>query len=251
MISNNASQNVLVEVCVDTLASAIAAQSGGASRIELCSALSEGGLTPSSGTISQALKLLSLRIFVMIRPRAGNFVYSANDFDIMLKDIVIARESGANGIVSGILNPDDTVDVDHTRLLVEAASPLPVTFHRAFDLTPDPYKALEEIITCGCKRILTSGQQATAIEGQELISKLIRQAGDRVIIMPGSGLNEQNVDALIRTIGAKEIHLSGRKKITTDHNNIKKGPNEASFIQMHETDPLLIHRVILEANSTF
>jgi copper homeostasis protein len=249
MISINPSQTILVEVCVDTLASAIAAQTGGASRIELCSALSEGGLTPSAGTISQVRKLLSHGIFVMIRPRAGNFVYSANDFDIMLKDIFTACEHGADGIVAGILNPDGTVDVVRTRQLVEAASPLPVTFHRAFDLTPDPYKAMEEIITCGCKRILTSGQQSKAIDGQELIYKLIRQAGERLIIMPGSGVNEQNVADLIRTTGAKEVHLSGRKKITTNHNTSRKGLDEASFIQMYETDPLLIQRVIQEANS--
>jgi copper homeostasis protein len=249
MNKDKSTKNILIEVCVDTLASALAAQTGGASRIELCSALSEGGLTPSSGTIAQARQLLTIGIFVMIRPRTGNFVYSKDDFNTMLLDIKTARELGAAGIVAGILNPDSSVDVERTIKLVKAARPLPFTFHRAFDLIPDPIKAMEEIISCGCSRILTSGQLPTAIEGKELIRKMIQLAGDRIIILPGSGISDHNVAELVSETGAKEVHLSGRKLLITSQNNTKHKVDEASFYLMYETDPMLIHRVLQEANS--
>jgi len=249
MHHNHSPNRILVEACVDTLASAMAAQSGGASRVELCHALSEGGLTPSAGIIAKARALITIDLFVMIRPRTGNFVYSDDDFSSMLLDIATAKQLGADGIVSGVLNTDYSVDVSRTTQLVEAARPLPVTFHRAFDLTPDPLNALEDIVNCGCTRILTSGQQTTATEGKELILKLVQQAATRIIIMPGCGVNEQNVRSLIKATMAGEVHLSGRKQLTPMQNNIRTMIGETSFQKMFETDSVVISRVLQEANS--
>lgn len=249
MPHNNSAKRIRVEVCADTLASALAAQNGGAARIELCSALSEGGLTPSAGMIKQARALLSIGIFVMIRPRTGNFSYSDDDFNAMLLDITFAKQIGADGIVSGILNQDGSVDVKRTSRLVQAANPLPFTFHRAFDCTPYPLIALEDIIKCGCARILTSGHQTTAIEGKELIRKLIQQSAGRIIILPGSGVNEKNVDSLIKATGAFEVHLSGRKKLTASQNGKLATAGEAAFQLLYETDPVVIRMVVNEANS--
>jgi copper homeostasis protein len=246
---NNNPPHILVEICVDTLASAYAAELGGASRIELCSALSEGGLTPSAGTIKTAVKLLSIAIHVMIRPRAGDFIYSAPEFDSMLHDIETAKQNGAEGIVTGILLPDGSVDIHRTKKLIAAAQPLPVTFHRAFDLTSDPYKSLEDIIECGCARILTSGQQATAHEGSCLIAELVKRAGKRIIIMPGSGINEKNITSLLFATGVCEVHLSGRRKITTA-NTINNPAGNAEGLQMHyQADVTLIHKVVEIAKS--
>lgn len=249
MNNQTTTQNILIEVCVDNLASAMAAEAGGASRVELCGALSEGGITPSSGIILNARQLIAIDIFVMIRPRAGNFVYSENDFESMLLDISTARELGANGIVSGILNPDGSVDTERTARLLNTAKPLPVTFHRAFDCTPDPFKAMEEIIACGCKRILTSGQKHTAFEGRELIFKLIQKAGNRITIMPGSGVNESNVASLISSTGAREVHLSGRKQLKPMNSHTNISSVEASFDLLYETDPVIIQNVVRDANS--
>jgi copper homeostasis protein len=242
-------QNILIEVCVDNLVSAMAAEVGGASRVELCGALSEGGITPSSGIILKARQLIAIDIFVMIRPRTGNFVYSENEFDSMLLDIASARELGANGIVSGMLNPDGSVDTGRTTHLVNASLPLPFTFHRAFDCTPDPFQALEDIIACGCTRILTSGQQHTAFEGRELIFKLIQQAGNRIAIMPGSGVNKSNVVSLISKTGAREVHLSGQKQLKNMHSNTNIKSVEASFGPFYETDPGIIQNVVRVVNS--
>ncbi|MEI6749549.1 MAG: copper homeostasis protein CutC [Bacteroidales bacterium] len=248
-MKDDSPKKVLVEVCVDTLASALSAQGGAASRVELCSALSEGGLTPSAGIIAEARHLLKIDIFVMIRPRAGNFVYSQEEFAAMLQDIKTARQLGADGIVTGILNPDGSLDEARIARLVIAAKPMPVTFHRAFDITPDPFKALEGIIASGCKRILTSGQQITAIEGKEIIHELIQQASGRIIIVPGSGVNEHNVGLLISSTGAVEVHLSGRKPFKPTVNNTKSEIEKVSFHPQYETDPNVIHSVIQEANS--
>ncbi|HEX7411014.1 MAG TPA: copper homeostasis protein CutC [Bacteroidales bacterium] len=240
---------VLVEVCVDTLASALAAEQGGASRVELCSALSEGGLTPSSGTIRIARILLSISINVMIRPRTGNFLYSEAEFDVMLQDIEVARQNRADGIVGGILLPDGTVDVLRTKEFVKAANPLPVTFHRAFDVATDPYKSLEDIIECGCVRILTSGQKATAPEGSKLIAELVKQAGTRIIIMPGSGINEKNAASLLSATGAHEIHLSGRKPLPFGQRDGKPAEESTGFNTLYQTDAAIIRQVVHSVNS--
>jgi copper homeostasis protein len=202
----------LVEICVDSLESATIAEASGAGRIELCSALSEGGITPSAGLIEAVRNNISIDVNVIIRPRGGDFHYSDHDFSVMRRDVERAGEAGAEGIVTGILNRDGTVDVERTALLVEYASPMQVTFHRAFDLCREPKKALEDIISTGAARVLTSGQARTAIEGASLIKELITTAGERVIIMPGGGITEYNIALLATTTGAREYHLSGRRQ---------------------------------------
>ncbi|MDE3200881.1 MAG: copper homeostasis protein CutC [Acidobacteriota bacterium] len=198
----------MLEICVDSIESAIAAQRGGAQRIELCSALSEGGITPSTGLIALVRKKLRIGINVMIRPRGGDFCYSALEFDLMQQEIELARAAGANGIVLGILKADGTVDVNRTRKLVKLAAPLPVTFHRAIDVTRNLPAALEAIIDTGVVRVLTSGGAQNVIAGMKMIAKLVAFGGGRISIMPGSGVRPENIVELARTTGAREFHGS-------------------------------------------
>jgi copper homeostasis protein len=201
---------MLIEIAVFSLEAAIAAFNAGASRIELCSAPAEGGLTPSAATMRLARKYVKIPIHMMIRPREGDFCYSEKEFEAMLLDIAAAKMVGMEGVVSGILNPDGTVDEKRMALLVDAAFPLNVTFHRAFDMVKDQDEALEAIIFAGCARILTSGGKQTAPEGLEELAELIKKAGDRISIMPGSGVNLSNIKNIADSTGAKEIHLSAR-----------------------------------------
>jgi copper homeostasis protein len=198
-------QTVLVEACVDSVASALAAQEGGAQRVELCADLLEGGCTPSAGTIQLARKLLSLRLHVIIRPRGGDFCYSDTEFAAMQADIAFCKQTGVDGVVIGILNPDGTVDAGRTRALVESARPMSVTFHRAFDVTRDPFEALETLIQVGVDRVLTTGQEEYVLEGLDLISRLVKTAGKRMIIMPG-GITERNVARVLAESGTTELH---------------------------------------------
>jgi copper homeostasis protein len=199
------SQTILVEACVDSVASALAAQEGGAQRVELCADLLEGGCTPSAGTIQLARKLLSIRLHVIIRPRGGDFCYTDMEFAVMKADIAFCKQTGVDGIVIGILNPDGTVDVGRTRALIELAHPMSVTFHRAFDVTRDPFEALETLIELGIDRVLTTGQEEYVLEGLELIARMVEVAGKRIIIMPG-GTTERNVARILAASGATEIH---------------------------------------------
>ena len=205
--------NILSEICVESLDGALAAQNAGAHRIELCSSLSEGGLTPSAGLLYQVRKNIQLPIHVMIRPRRGDFCYSSLEIDTMIADITHAKQQGADGIVFGLLNTNGTINIDQTKKLIEHAHPLPITFHRAFDLTRDPFEALETLITLGINRILTSGCTPTVEQGIETIQKLITEAQNRITIMPGGGITEQNVKTIIQKTNAKEIHFSGRTQI--------------------------------------
>ncbi len=203
----------LLEVCVDSFASAFNAQQGGAARIELCSSLSEGGLTPSYGLIEVVRQQLSIDVFVLIRPRRGDFLYRREELEIIKKDIAAAKRLGANGVVLGVLKKDGRVDVEQMQQLIALAHPLPITFHRAFDVTPDPYQALDDLLQLGIPRLLTSGQQATALQGAGLICKLIQQAGKSMVIMPGSGVDEGNITTLMAATGAHEYHASARGKV--------------------------------------
>ncbi len=200
-----------LEICVDSMESAIIAQEAGADRIELCSCLDCGGLTPSLGAITSAKNLLTIPIHVLIRPRIGDFCYSDLEFQQMLRDVRLAKDTKTEGVVFGILTPEGNVDIFRTGLLIEAARPLRVTFHRAFDFCADPLQAMEELISLGVDRILTSGQKNTAIEGSALLKELIQQADNRIIIMPGAGINSQNLLELIKETQAKEVHLSASK----------------------------------------
>lgn len=198
---------LIIEVCVDSVESAIAAQQGGADRVELCDNLLEGGTTPSAGMIELARRHLTIGLHVIIRPRGGDFCYSEIEFEIMQRDIALAKQLGANGVVIGILLPGGSIDVARTRTLIELARPLNVTFHRAFDMTSDPYQALDDLIELGVERVLTSGQERSVLEGLDLIADLVRVAGDR-IIMPGGG-TERNITKVVAQSNVREVHVAG------------------------------------------
>jgi copper homeostasis protein len=202
-----------LEICVDSIESALNAQAAGADRIELCDNLYEGGTTPGYGTIVSARDNLNIGLHVIIRPRGGDFLYSDTEYDIMRRDIDTCGEYGVDGIVLGILHPAGTVDVERTAKLIEMARPMSVTFHRAFDMCSDSSKGLEGIIATGADRLLTSGLKNKAADGAELIKELIDQAGNRIIIMPGGGLNISNITEIARQTGAGEFHLTGRKTV--------------------------------------
>ncbi|HEX9383370.1 MAG TPA: copper homeostasis protein CutC [Gemmatimonadaceae bacterium] len=196
----------LIEAAVETLDSALAAERAGADRIELCENLSDGGTTPAMKLIAEVTERTRLPVFALIRPRAGDFAYSDNEFDQMVRDSELARRLGIAGIVTGALTPDGRVDVERTRILVEAAGGLPVTFHRAIDSAADLPAALEEAIEAGASRVLTSGGAATAVEGVDLIAALVGQARERITVIAGGGIREHNVRDVIARTGVREVH---------------------------------------------
>jgi copper homeostasis protein len=202
----------LFEICVDSVDAALAAQEGGGDRVELCADLLEGGTTPSAGTVQRTLETLRIPVNVIVRPRGGDFCYSGSEFEVMRRDVEMVRSWGANGVVIGILNPNGTVDVDRTLALVETARPLSVTFHRAFDVTRDPFEALETLIGLGIDRVLTTGQESSALEGLELIAELVRLAGDRIILMPG-GITERTAARVVAGSGAREFHFAALSSV--------------------------------------
>ena len=204
-----------LEVCCGDLQSVRAAKAGGAQRVELCRALELDGLTPSREMMKEAISL-GIPVQVLIRPREGDFVYNEAEVQSMLRDIRLAKQFGANGVVIGALKPDGSIDEETVRRLVEEAEGLSITFHRAFDVCAKPLDALEKIIALGCHRLLTSGQAPTAEQGIPLIKTLVEQAGDRLIIMPGAGVNPKNACRILSETGAKEIHGSLRKDGHTD-----------------------------------
>jgi len=199
---------LLLEVCVDSVESAIAAERGGAKRVELCTNLLEGGVTPSTGMIAAVRSKISLGLHVMIRPRGGDFCYSAEEFAIMQKDIAMAKNLGADGVVLGVLGVDGIVDAQRTAQLVEAAGGLAVTFHRAIDMSRDLLASLEILKTVGVSHLLTSGGEQTALEGRAMVAKLVGAAQDQIAVMAGSGIQEHNVRQLIEETGVREIHVS-------------------------------------------
>ena len=203
----NLKRKPIVEVCLDSVESAIAAERGGADRAELCSDLLEGGITPSAGLIAAVRRAIGIPLQVMIRPRGGDFCYTDPEFGIMRDDIKTAKELGADGVVLGILDTEGNVDAQRTGELVELARPLTVTFHRAIDMSRDLFAALETLIELKIDRVLTSGGQPTAIEGRRTIARLVRDAGDRLVVMAGSGLREQNVRRFIKETGVREVHV--------------------------------------------
>lgn len=204
---------MLIEACVDSVDSAVAAQRGGAKRVELCAALLEGGLTPSAGTIALARERIDIGLHVIIRPRGGDFLYTAAEHEVMLRDIEDVKKAGADGVVIGVLDADAKVDAARTRELVETSRPLSVTFHRAFDMTRDPFEALETLVELGVDRILTSGQEESAMAGLDLLRELVARAGDRIVVMPAGNIHEKNVAKIARETGANELHVTGFKDI--------------------------------------
>ena len=197
-----------IEICCGSIQSAANAKSGGAVRVELCQGLIEGGTTPSPATIDYAVRELGLQAFVLVRPRGGDFCYNELEIKTMEKDVAYCKKAGAAGIVVGFLHPDGSIDTELTRRFVELSAPLPVTFHRAFDECTEPLKALEQIIDCGCARILTSGCQPTAVEGADMLQQLVKQANGRITILAGSGITPENAAALQQQTGVPEIHGS-------------------------------------------
>jgi copper homeostasis protein len=206
---------MILEIAVFNIDSAIIAANAGADRIELCENPFDGGTTPSYGTLKIVKEKVTIPVFPIIRPRGGDFLYNKEEFEVIKKDIKLCKELGFEGLVTGLLLIDGSIDIKRTSELVELAYPLEITFHRAFDRTKDPLKSLEDIIKCGCQRILTSGQVPNAFEGKELIKRLIDQSAERIIIMPGSGVRSNNIKELASYTGATELHSSARKNIAS------------------------------------
>jgi copper homeostasis protein len=244
---------ITLEVCANSITSALAAQNGGAARVELCDNLSAGGITTSIGQFIQTKKLLQIPVHTLIRPRPGDFLYSDLEFEIMKTDISNFISAGCDGIVIGILNPDGTIDKDRNAELagIVKSAGVSVTFHRAFDMCNDLFKALEDIIAIGCDRILTSGGKSTAMEGISTIAHLIKAAAGRISIMPGSGINEHNIAHLVHFSGATEFHTSARTRIDSEmqyHNDHILLSDTGEEFTLEVTDAEKVRNLIKLAN---
>ncbi len=205
-------ETYVLEIATSDFETTRSAVEGGADRIELCANLNEGGTTPSYGTIFQCRENFDVLLYPIIRPRGGDFLYTADEYEIMLHDVKLCKQSGCDGIVIGLLNKDGTIDMKRTAALIDIAYPMGVTFHRAFDRCRNAFEALEQLVQIGCERILTSGQQPTVNEGMELIAELNKIADHRIIVMPGSGVRKENIRLLAEKTGCKEFHSSLRSK---------------------------------------
>ena len=236
-----------LEICANSVQSAINAEQGGANRVELCDNLWEGGTTPSASSIKLAKERISILVFVLIRPRGGDFNYSDLEFDIMKEDIRIAKSLGADGIVSGILLPDGAIDIARTTELVELSKPLPFTFHRAFDLVKDFENALEDVILCGAQRILTSGLANSCTEGLSVLKSMNNKAQGRITIMPGGGITIHNIDNIAEQTGCKEFHCSAKIAIPSNSFHSSKvkmnGSSEILEDRYHESDINLVSQI--------
>jgi copper homeostasis protein len=253
--SGNPLNRVSLEVCANSVTSAVAAQEGGAVRVELCENLKEGGTTPSAGQILLARKLLHIKLFVLIRPRAGDFLYTDLEYDVMCADIRFCAEAGCDGVVIGMLHADGTIDKERCLEMVRLAKQLGlgVTFHRAFDMCIGLYQALEDIIEMGCDRILTSGGKSSAMEGATVINQLVQKAAGRITIMPGAGVSEANVADLVHFTGVTEVHSSARLPVRSkmqyknDHIVMSDDPGDEFTIDL--TDVGRVKKLIELANS--
>ncbi len=230
-------EELMFEVCANGVESCLAAQEGGADRVELCAAIPEGGTTPSYGEIKVARRVLTTtRLHVIVRPRGGDFLYSDLEVERMAADIAVCRELGVDGVVFGCLNADGTIDMDRNRYLLEQARGMSVTLHRAFDRALHPEQALEDVIALGFDRILTSGQQPKAVQGIDLLARLHRQAAGRIILMAGSGVTEKNIREIHEKTGLREFHFSARESCQSGMRYVnpnlymgRPGANEASL----------------------
>lgn len=218
--------NYTLEICSNSVQSALNAQSAGATRVELCDNLWESGTTPSHGAIKKARALLEIQLFVLIRPRGGDFVYSDLEFDIIKEDIIACKDMGVDGIVSGVLNTDNTIDIERTKELIALSRPLPFTFHRAFDVTPNLPQSLDQLISLGADRVLTSGGRDSAPDAHEVINQLCQRGKDQINILPGGGINEANIAKLFST-GCREFHLTG--------NALRKSPAQEVSLKLNGT----------------
>ncbi|WP_188554476.1 copper homeostasis protein CutC [Edaphobacter dinghuensis] len=233
-------REIVFELCAENIDACLVARDGGADRIELCSALSEGGLTPSHGLVREAVNRSGLPVHVLLRPRGGDFVYSDAELDVMREDLKHLRLLGASGVVLGVLREDCSVDVKRTRELVEMADTLEVTFNRAFDHTASLEDALEDVIATGCQRVLTSGGERDVVSGGKALARLIEQAAGRIEIAAGGGLRLKNAAAVARITGARHFHGSIRKIVT--------GPCRSSRDVHDESDPSAHSRFVVESD---
>lgn len=236
-----------LEICTGSIESVIAAHEGGADRVELCSALSEGGVTPSMGLMKQARQVPGIQMNVLIRPRGGDFLYSPEEVGIMVEDIKAAHEIGADGVVIGALTANGQVDMDSCRKMIEAAGEMSITFHRAFDMVEDADQALEDIISLGCDRILTSGLMPSALEGVNTLSRLVEKANGRIIIMPGAGVSPDNAALIMKSTHATEIHASARSQRGSmmEYRNptVTMGAKDADEYARKETDANIVRQI--------
>jgi copper homeostasis protein len=250
MINGKESFMTTFEICIDSVEGAMAAESAGADRVELCAALFDGGTTPSIGTIETTLGSVGrIRVHVIVRPRGGDFIYSPQEIDSMVRDVRAAVAAGAHGVVIGALTAEGDIDVATTRRLIEAAGGASITFHRAFDMVRDPLAALEQLIELGVHRVLTSGQENSVLEGAPLIAELVRRAGDRIVIMAGGGITERNIGRIIELTGASEFHFAAM--VTTDGPAVHRNPRPLMGGALHRpeyersaTSPQLIGRIM-------
>lgn len=226
--------NIKLELCVDSIASALAAQEGGADRIELCDFLAAGGTTPSAGMVETVRKSLKIDVHVLIRPRRGDFLYSDKEFEVMKRDIQMCRNIGIDGVVIGMLTKDASIELERVAELIDIAGPLQITFHRAFDLTADPIEAFEELLTLPVHRLLTSGQQASAQDGIPLIQSLNKLSAGKIKILPGSGIDESNAREIITKTGVTEIHTSLRSTVDSRMFNQKNYPPMSDGLNLSE-----------------
>lgn len=229
---------MLLEICANSYQSAINAEKAGAQRIELCSELAVGGITPSYGLIKQVVEVLSIPVFVLIRPRSGNFTYSEAEFNIIKKDIEICKKLGVHGIVSGVLNENNTIDLQRTQALFELSKPMSFTFHRAFDCVPNPMEALEQLIALGVQRILTSGLEPSAEKGLDMLLKLNEKAEKRIIILAGSGINAENASKF-KDAGLHEIHASASTVLSTKNNHAYFGNTQQTVSSVETIENIL------------
>ena len=238
----------ILEVCAGSVESVAAARNGGAARVELCSALEIGGITPSVGLITEARHIEGIALNVLIRPRGGDFLYNESEVATMEQDIVAARQCGADGVVIGALTADGDVDVQVCNRLIKAAEGMSITFHRAFDMCRNPFLALEDIISLGCHRILTSGQAASAYAGITLIKQLVEAAQGRISIMPGCGVNAANATAILNSTGCYEIHASARTSVESRmqyrHKGVSMGSSDNDEYAHMESNETLIRQIV-------
>jgi len=244
----------LIELCVEGIDNAITAAEAGADRIELCAALIEGGITPSLATIRQTVQAVRVPVMVMVRPRGGDFLYSEREYQTMVADIHAIRETGAAGVVFGCLTPDGAIDEPRTRALADAAGPLDTTVHRAFDMVADPAEALEALIRCGVRRVLTSGQRPTGLEGATLLAQLVHQAAGRIIILGCGDLDESSIAQVRRQANLAELHFAAPTTIPSAmrYRNpaLAMGGDDTSREYRHTvTDPARIRRMIAAARA--
>lgn len=238
----------LLEVCTGSVESVIAARDGGAARFELCSALEVGGITPSVGLMRLTREVKDIAMHVLIRPRGGDFLYNEAEIQCMEQDIIAARDCDADGVVIGALTADGNIDTTTCSRLVKAAQGMNITFHRAFDMCCDPFRALEEIIELGCNRILTSGLAATAEAGIPLIKRLVTTAYGRIMIMPGCGVNATNAARILQETGVTEIHASARKSVGSAmlfrHSGVSMGTPDSDEFARKETDANEVRAIV-------